>query len=111
MVLLDTLFLTRELFLKMPMFLLSSVISTHWYIIQINTNMDIDTAQSTDGTVGSLTFEGKSFNACRTGDKDGAVDVYQIFAYAVSPDAQVNCTGIAIGTAIVNGSSAAFEYS
>jgi hypothetical protein len=58
-----------------------------------------------------LTFEGKSFNACPTGDKNGDVDIYQIFAYGVSPDTQVNCTTIAIGTAIVNGSSAAYEYS
>ncbi|KUJ15324.1 uncharacterized protein LY89DRAFT_108924 [Mollisia scopiformis] len=67
--------------------------------------------QTSTGTVGKLTFEGKDFNACPTGETNGEVDIYQIFASAVSSDTQTGCIDIAIGTATDVAAPTAYEYS
>lgn len=73
----------------------------------MDSDIDIDVPQSSDGNIGILSYSGSGFSACPQGDNS-----YQIFAAAVSPETRVNsnCISIDIGTAIVNGSAAPYQY-
>ncbi|KAH7397647.1 hypothetical protein BKA64DRAFT_723344 [Cadophora sp. MPI-SDFR-AT-0126] len=70
-----------------------------------------NTPQTSEGSTGTLTFEGKSFSACPDGTSSpSGQTVYQLFADAVRPeDRGEDCIGVRFATAIWRG-PIAYEY-
>lgn len=107
MALLDTLLFTLPLFPLVPLWFHLSVSRVYWYTICLISDIYVDNPQPSDGTVGTVSFDSSSFSACPV---SGEENVYQIFAAAVSPETQVNCIGINMATAEIDGSAAPYQY-
>ncbi|KAG4434855.1 hypothetical protein IFR05_009649 [Cadophora sp. M221] len=70
------------------------------------------TPQEIDGTVGKLLFATRGFNACKIGEKGpSGLDVYQLYALAISSEAQLEkeCVDVGFATATWIG-AVPYEY-